>query len=476
MEQKNVLHGEAHTDPILDRKITPWFLIKFAIPTMISMLVFGISGLIDGIFASRFIDAYALSAVGLVSPFIMFVLSIGFMFGIGGNAYIGKEIGAGNFAGARKSMTLVTIAALSGTSILALIGWIFPDLVLRILGVDADVHAIALGYMIPLLPFLPLGGMGMVLQQFMITEGKAHYSMIAALMQGIASAVLNYVFVYMWHMGIQGAALATGIAWFVPAVVLTVYLFFNRFNKNAILYFVIPRLDFFVLARSAINGVSEMVGMLSASITQVVMNNILMDLDGAMAVAAAGIILAGAGLAQNVFVGYSSGIAPIVSYNYGKGDSGNLKKIFKNSLVIVVSLALATMVLMFVFTDALIGVYDIDPLVYVGGFIFSLPLYDMAHTGLRLISISWALQAVVFFTSTFFTALNDGIKSGFIQFCNGFVFLLLFMPILSGVFGVNGVWLTMPVSDTLTWGVAVFLLWKYGKRYLTVGKPQMTAL
>lgn len=452
-------------DPSLDKKITPGFLLKFSIPTIISMLVFGISGLIDGIFASRFIDAYALSAVGLVSPFMMFVLSIGFMLGIGGNAYIAKEIGEGDTVSARKNMTLITIVALLATSVFVLIGGIFPDLVLYILGVDSYVHAIALGYLMPLLPFLPLGGIGMVLQQFMITEGKAHYAMMAALLQGIASAVLNYVFIYLMHMGIRGAAFATGIAWLIPAVFCTIYLIFNRFRKDAILYFVLPKFRLSVLTRSAINGTSEMVTMLAASITQIVMNNVLMDLDGAMAVAAAGIILAGAGLAQNVFVGYSSGIAPIVSYNYGKGDTDNLKKLFRYSLGIVVTLALFTSGVAFMFTDQFIDLYEIDPLLYVGGFIMSLPLYDMAFTGLRMISITFALSSLVFFSSTFFTALNDGIKSGFIALCNGLVFIIAFTLIFADLWGVSGVWIAMPARDAATLAVAVFFLWKFRKVY-----------
>ena len=387
------------------------------------------------------------------------------MLGVGGNAYIGKQIGEGDIAGARKNMTLITVVAIFATTLFVMLGGIFPDLVLDILGVDSYVHAIALGYMMPLLPFLPIGGMGPVLQQFMVTEGKAHYAMIAALFQGIASAVLNYVFIYLMHMGIRGAALATGVAWIIPAIVCTLYFVFNRFRKSAVLYFVLPSFRISVLIRSSINGTSEMVGMLAASVTQIIMNNVLMDLDGAMAVAAAGIILAGAGLAQNVFVGYSAGIAPIVSYNYGKGDTGNLKKLFSYSLVIVVALALTTTVLMFIFTDFFIEIYEIDPLMYFGGFLMSLPLYDMAFTGLRMISITFALSSLVFFASAFFTALNDGIKSGLIAFCNGFLFIISFILIFARLWSVDGVWIAMPARDVLTLAVSLFLLWRYRKHY-----------
>ncbi|MCL2224866.1 MAG: MATE family efflux transporter [Defluviitaleaceae bacterium] len=456
---------EQTVDPQLDKKITPWFLFSFSVPTIISMVVVGVSGLVDGIFAARFIDAYALSAVGLVSPFIMFAMSIGFMLGIGGNALVAKEVGEGRVEHARKDLSLLTIASFLAIVAVTIIGFIIPDTILWILGVDSYVHEIALGYMMPLLPFLPLGGLGIVLQQFLITEGKAHYGMIASILQGLASAALNYVFIYQMHMGIRGAAIATGIGFTIPAFVGVAFFIFNRFNKRGILYFVVPKFKAFVIARSSINGVSEMIGMMSAAITQLTVNNVLMDLDGPMAVAAAGIILAGSGLALNVFIGFVSGISPIISYNYGKGDDGNIKKLFSYSIVIIVCLALGMTALAFGFIDFFIQLYDIDPFIYVGTFLLSLPVYDMSFTGLRVVAVTFAIASVNIFASTFFTAFGDGIKSGFIAVCNGLVFIIGFTFLFANRWGVDGVWIAMPARDILTLGVAVFLLWKYRKVY-----------
>ena len=224
---------------------------------------------------------------------------------------------------------------------MALVGFIAPEFILWILGVNDFMRPMALEYMQPFLFFLPAAVLGMVLQQFLITVGKAHYMMYMALISGGVGAGLNYVFIYMMDWGLRGAALATGIGMTIPMVIGIIYFAFARGGS---LYFVRPRWDFRALGRSCVNGASEMVGVLSASITAVLMNNVLMDIDGTgMAVAASSIMWAGMGIFSSLFYGYSSGVAPIISYNYGKGDKVYLRRVFRNSLRLIGLLAIAGM-------------------------------------------------------------------------------------------------------------------------------------
>ena len=446
----------------LDRKITVGFLLMFALPTIISLTSMGIFGVIDGIFAARYIDAYALSAVGLVWPFLIFGLALGFMFGVGGNVLVAKEIGEGHVVWARKDFSLVAIVSFLVSVALAVVGFIFPDIILDILGVNAEVHHLALEYLIPILVFLPFMGIGVVFQQFLITEGKAHIGMASAIAGGLLGVYLNWLFIYRMGLGLHGAALSTGIAYTVPAVV--GFAFF-AFNRKGTLYFVRPKLKIFVLLKSAKNGLSEMVTMLSSSITITVMNNVLMDIDGPMAVASAGIIGAGIGIAANVYIGFSSGISPIISYNYGKGDTKNLKKILQTSLCIVTTIGVVMWALAFSFTDMFIAIYDIDPMIYIGTFLVPLPVYDMAFTGLRMAAFGFVFMALNSFSSIFFTSLNDGVKSSIIAACNGFIFIIVLILLFSSWWGVTGVWVALPMADVLTVGVSAFLLVRYRKVY-----------
>ena len=459
------LNNEQHIDPSMEKNITAGFLLKFALPTMISFMGMGIFGIVDGIFAARFIDAYALSAVGLVMPFMMFALSIGFMLGIGGNALVAKEVGEGNHKHARKDFTLISIAVLVISVALSALGLMFPDIILNIMGVDAEVYDISRTYLMTILPFLPLGVLGNAFQQFMITEGKAHISMISTIIAGLVGVLLNYIFIYQMNMGLFGAGLSTGIGYALPALTGFVFFIVNKFNKKGILYFVMPSLKIFVLAKAATNGLSEMVTMLSASITATVMNNVLMDLDGPMGVAAVGIIGAVQGLVANVYIGYSSGIAPIISYNFGKGNSDNVKKIVKISIFIVSSLAIALGALAFVFPNLLIAIYEIDPVIYFDGFIMSLPIYDMAYLGIQLVAFGFVFMAINNFVSIMFTSLNDGRISGVIALCNGFLFIISFILLFSRLWGINGVFIALPAADAATLLVTGFLFLKFRKKF-----------
>jgi len=449
-------------DPSLEKPITIKFLVLFALPTMIGMLGMGIFGIVDGIFAARYIDAYALSAVGLVMPFVMFSLSVGFMLGMGGNALVAKEVGEGRFKHARRDMTLISLASFIASVLLTALGWVFPDVVLNILGVDADVYHLAHEYFMVLLPFMPLAAIGIVLQQFMMTEGKAGISMLATIGSGLFGVYLNYLLIYQLHMGLRGAAIATGLAYAIPALTGTLFFIFNRRGN---LYFVLPKFKWFVIKQSAINGVSEMFTMMSASISGILMNNVLMDLDGPMAVAAVGIASGAFGLVANTFIGFSSGIAPIISYNYGKGDTQALRKLFSQSVAINVVVALLSTVAMFAFTDFFIGLYDIDPVIYIGGFLMTLPAYTMAVDAIRILALGGVFMALNTFASIWFTSLNDGVRSGIIAFLKGFGFDIAFIFILSSWWGVTGVFLSTAVSQVASLIVAGFLLFRYRKVY-----------
>ena len=446
----------------LNKPITAWYLLKFSLPTIIGMAGMGVFGVIDGVFAARYIDAYALSAVGLVMPFLMFSLAIGMMLGVGGNALVAKLVGEGQLTYARQDFTLVSMVSLLASVGFTALGWLLPDLTLNILGVNADVYHLAYEYFMTLLPFMPIAAMGIIFQQFMMTEGKAHIGMMATLGSGLLGVYLNYLFIYQLHWGLRGAAISTGLAYFIPGIV---GFGFFLFNQKGTLYFVLPKLRWDVIWQSSVNGVSEMITMVSASITGILMNNVLMDLDGAMAVAAVGVASAVMGLVANSFIGFSSGIMPIIAYNYGKGDTSALKKLFSISLFLNAAMALVSAVAVFMFTDFFIGIYDIDPLMYFDGFIIELPVYAMSFDAIRLMTISYVFMALNTFISIWFTSLNDGVRSGIIAFLKGFIFDIAFIYLLANMWGVNGVFLMTAATQVATFIVSIFFAFRYRKVY-----------
>ncbi|MCL2855725.1 MAG: MATE family efflux transporter [Defluviitaleaceae bacterium] len=452
-----VFKAAAQSRPKAEENITKTptkaHLLKFSLPTILSMLIMSTFGIVDGIFVSRWIDQGALAAVSLVFPFLGFVMAIGFMLGVGGNAMVAKKIGEGKEVEGRQNFSLISLAALIVSAALALIGIFAPDFVMGILGVDAYLRSMALEYMMPLVYFLPFIVLGMVFQQFLITAGKAHYSAITALVGGLTSAGLNFLFIYIMDMGLQGAATATSIGYTLPALV---GLIFFTFNRKGNLHFVMPKFDIRALVRTCINGASEMVTMLSTSIVVVIMNNVLMEVADFMAVAAASVMFAGMGIFSSLFIGYSSGVAPITSYNFGKGDTDNLKLSYKNNLIIIGALSVVATGLAFLLVNPLIGVY---------GFEVGTPIHEMARTGFMFIAVSFVLMAYNSFGTMFFTALNNGVVSSLLSLFRTLVFPTLAFLVLPNIWGLNGVWAAMPVAELLgiTLTIGFFKVMK--KRY-----------
>ncbi|MCL2188588.1 MAG: MATE family efflux transporter [Defluviitaleaceae bacterium] len=433
-------------------------LIKFAAPTIISMLIMSTFGIVDGIFVSRLIDPFALSAVGLIWPFMSFVMAIGFMLGVGGNALIAKMIGEKRIREARQIFSLITAVAFVASIAVSLVGYFAPYFIMNILGVDDFMRPMAQEYMTPFIFFLPAAILGMVLQQFLITVGKAHYSAVMSLLSGLISAGLNYTFIYQMDMGLRGAALATSLGMMLPVVVGITYFTFARKGD---LFFVMPRFHFRALkklGRSCVNGASEMVASLAASITAILMNNKLMDMEGAgpEAVAASAIMWAGMGIFASIFMGYNSGVAPIISYNYGKGDKENLRRVFKNSLILIGILSVSATVLALSTVDVLAFIYDVPR---------GTNIHRLVRIGYIFITCTFLLMGFNSFGSMFFTALNNGIISSILALFNTFIFYIIALYSLAPIFGLYGVWGAVPFADFLQIFLTVFMLFKFRKRY-----------
>ena len=454
-DQAEITQPITPEDESIAKKPTISHLLKFTLPTMLSMLVMGTMGIVDGIFVSRHVSHVALAAVGLVWPFISFVMAFGFMMGVGGNALVAKKIGEGQEKQGRENFSLISLISFIVSVALSLVGIFFPDFIFNILGVDYFAREMANDYMRPMLFFIPAITLGVIFNQFLITVGKAHYSAIVTFVGGLLSAGLNYVLIVRMDMGITGASIASSMGFALPFIVGLLYFLFNR--KNTV-YFVLPKWDFMALVHSAINGSSEMVTMLATSITATRMNHVLMGLaDGGMyAIAASSIVFGGMGIFSALYVGYASGMAPIVSYNYGNKNSAYLKLLFKNSMGIITVTSIMAVGLTFLLMQPLLWIYDVDA--------YS-PVYNMARNGLMFLSIGFVFMGFNFFASMLFTALNNGVVSSVLSIFRTLIFVLIAFEVLPRMWGLTGAWLSMPMAEIFGIAITIFFLVKMRKKY-----------
>ncbi|MDL2237118.1 MATE family efflux transporter [Christensenellaceae bacterium OttesenSCG-928-K19] len=437
---------------VLSKKFTFWSLLKFTLPTIIMMVFMSMYTMVDGIFVSRLIGTSALSAVNIVYPVINVVLAVGIMLATGGSAVIAKKMGESRNVEAKENFSLVVCVGVVAGAVITLVGFLFADPLLRFLGANDAVYQYCYDYMTTLLPFVVPSILQMLFQYFFVTAGKPTLGLLATLIGGCTNIVLDYVFIAPLDMGVAGAALATGIGYAIPGIF---GLFYFLWNKKGTLYFLKPKFDSKVLLRSCTNGASEMVTNLAIAVTTLLFNLVMMERLGEDGVAAITVVLYAQFLLSAVYLGYSSGVAPVVSYNYGDKDTVQLKKVFKISLQFLIAASLVTFVIALLSSDLIVSIFTLS----------GSPVFDLAVHGFDLFAISYLFMGINIFASAFFTALSNGKISALISFLRTFVLLVVCILLLPYLIGIDGIWLSVPIAEAAALFISIHWLRKKHTEY-----------
>lgn len=433
---------------VLDRKISTASLLKFAAPTIFSMLLMEIFGIVDGLFVVRLIGTDALSAVNITFPIVLMSIALGMMFSSGGSALVSRRLGQKRERTARQNFSLIAVSAFVCGAVLAALGLAFLKPLLYFLGTNDALYGMCYEYARTTLMFVPVTIFACVFFMFYIARGKAGLGMIVTASAGLINVILDYVFIAVFDMGLFGAALATGIGYSASGVVGLLYFTFNRRGS---LYLEKPKWDRFVLTKACFNGASEMVSNVSVCIITVLLNNIVMRLAGADGVAAITVVLYMQTSLMSVCFGYSMGISPLVSYNYGKRETARLQRTFAVSLRLIGLVSVGVFAFCNFATAGLVGLF-VDEGTHV---------FDMAYKGLRLFSFTFLFMGLNVFASALFTALSNGKVSAVLSFCRTLVFVVGFLLVLPLYWQMTGVWLSMPLAEALSCLLSVYCFAKY---------------
>lgn len=436
---------------ILDQKWNHISLLRFAAPTIIMMIFMGLYTIVDTIFVSQFVNTDALSALNIVCPVINITVGLGTMIATGGNAIVSRKMGAGNAQEAKEDFTLLIITgAIIGFTIL-LGGVICIDKIIYILGASDLLFPYCKNYLFILLLFIPANVLQTLFSNLFVTAGKPGLGFGLSFLAGIANIVLDYVFIVLCRLGIQGAALGTGFGYLIPTVVGLIY-----FAKNSgYLSFVKPRLKWNVVKESCINGSSEMVSQLATAITTFLFNITMMNLLGENGVAAITIIIYSQFLLNTLYIGYSMGIAPIIGFNYGNKNTIQQKKVFQ------ISIQFITVVSSLIFIFSRFGGTNIIRL-FVDG---TSEVYQIAADGFTIFSYSFLFCGLNIFTSSMFTALSNGKVSAILSFLRTFGLLAGGILLLPKICGLTGIWLAVPVAEGIMFLVSAACLLNYKEKY-----------
>lgn len=436
----------------LQKKITLLSLIRYTLPTISMMVFFSCYTIIDGMFISKFIGANALSATNIVFPIINLILGVGIMFATGGSAIVAKKMGEGKNKEAKENFTLITLSALVVACIIAVISIIFIKEIIYALGSTKLLYDDCRDYLFYMVIFTPFIILKLYFDYFLVTAGVPNLGLISGIAGGIVNIVLDYVFIVEFNLGVKGAALATCIGYIVPSFIGIIYFM----NKKNTLHFIKPKFDFRVIKNSCSNGCSEMVTQLSAAITTFIFNIVMIKYLGEDGVAAITIILYLQMLLNSAYIGFTSGVQPRISYNYGSENEEQLENLIKYSILIISIFGVSTFIMCRGAVDVLVSLFSQK----------GTELFDITRNGLMLFSTSFLVGGINIFSSGMFTAFSNGKVSALLSLLRTFVFFAIGMMFLPKFMGVNGVWLVIPFAEAITLAISLTFIYKYRKSYM----------
>ena len=437
----------------LTKQHTAKSLIVFALPTIVMMIFMSMYTMIDGIFVANFVSPDALAGLNLVVPATNILASAAVLVGAGGSVVLSLKLGQGKQKEANAEFSAIVLITILFGAAVTVLGTIFADPVLNLLGTPESLYQVAYDYYSMLVLFAVPTLLQVQFQYFFVTAGAPTLGMVCIIAGGVTHIILDYVFILLCGMDIRGAALATGIGYSVPSIV---GLTWFAFNRKGMLNFTAPRLRLSTLRECAINGSGSMIINVAGGVVTWLFNRTIVIYLHEIGISAATIILYARFMLNSVLTGYSSGVMPVISFNYGRKDYTQVRFLFRTSLKAVLAGSALVFLASLLLGDSIVALFASgEP-----------ELAEIAKHGLFLFAFSYLFSGVNTFATSLFSALNSGKTSALMACTNTFVFLTASMFLLPKLgLGADGVWLAVPCAELLTLCLTFFLLRKNREKF-----------
>ena len=426
-------------------------ILRFVFPTIVMTVFNTFYTMVDGLFVSNLIGTAALSAINLTAPAIGLITAVSGMLATGGSAVVMKKMGEGREEEARQDFTLLILTNAVVGAVMMALGYGLMDVLLGSMGLSPEVfgycHAYLSDYLLFTIPILLMYNFSL----YLIAADRSRLSLICTVAGGVSNIVLDYVLIALAGLGIRGAAIATGLGYSLTAA--AGLLVFRK--RDSLLHFQKPVFRGGVLFHASANGLSELATSLVSGVTTLLFNLAMLKYIGEDGVAAITIIMYVLMFVSALFIGYSYGAAPMISYYHGEGNHEKLKKLVRFSVRFILGASALCAAVSALATPALVGVFTRP----------DSPVYALAVTGNRLCSIALLFLGLNVFASSMFTALFNGVVSAVLAFSRSFLFTVACVQLLPLLLGVTGVWLATPAAELLGLLMSAALLARYQKRY-----------
>jgi putative MATE family efflux protein len=436
---------------LLEQAPVSRIFLKYAIPSVITMMFFGVQSLVDGIVVGNHLGPDALGGINIILPLFSMMMVLALIIGIGSQTLVSMELGRKNTEKAQDAMSTGFWALVAISLIATVLLVVFAEPLTRLMGADDRLHPFSIDYLKGLMPFILPLTLCFYSDAMLKALGHPKFSMIIMSLSVIINVLLTLYFVIELDWGVAGASAATGLA-FTIGLLISASITFNPKQQLSMLK---GRFQMPILRRAAYNGSSEGVSELAAAISILIINLTVVRLLGADGVAAFTAINYVNFMGILLFLGISDGLIPVLSYNYGAGNHERVKQLFRFAVVVNMSIGVMVFILLQLLGGhAMLLFFDNS----------ESHAFQIAADGLHIFAFVFLVSGLNILIIAYFTSLGEAKNSLVIALLRGLVFLLIGVTVLPIFVGINGVWAAIPTAELLALGVALILFYRTNKR------------
>ena len=420
---------------------------RYSVSNIFGMMAISVYILADTFFIARGVGALGLTALNIAIPAFSFIQGSGLMLGIGAATKYSILKAQGQEKEADEIFSLAVISGLIISLFFVFLSITASRYLVKILGADESIFNITVTYLRVILCFAPSFIINAIFLCFVRNDHAPALAMIAMVIGSFSNIVLDYIFVFPLNMGMFGAALATGCAPVIGLCILSLHKLRGKNNFKLVKY----KLDFIKIFGILKLGLPSLITELASGVVIIVFNILILGISGNIGVAAYGIIANISMVVTAIYTGISQAIQPLLSNCYGLKDTSGMKKIFKYALVLMLALSLVIYVILYFYASDIAFIFNKEN---------DNILQTMAVEGLKVYFTATPFLGFNIIISIVFISMEKAVPAQIISLCRGFFILVPSAVILSKVFLMLGVWLSLLFCECVVAIISIYFLYR----------------
>ncbi len=425
---------------------------EFSIPAITGTIVMSLYNVVDRIFIGQGVGPLAISGLALTFPFMNVLLAFGMLIGAGAASRISITLGEGETEKAEKILGNAFSLTFLITGSVVLLSYIFMEDLLLLFGGTEKTTSYAMEYMKIIVPGNLLAALFFGMNNIIRASGHPKRAMHSIVVAALLNVILDPIFIFVLDMGIQGAAIATVISYFIGSI-WNVSHFLGK-NTNIVLRKKNFKLDRKIIYSIVSIGMSPFSMQIAASLVIIIINTTLLKYGGDLAVGAYGILNSLLILVLMLIIGLNQGTQPIVGYNFGAKLYSRMFATLKQSAIIATIITVSGFLIFMLFPHAVVSVFSTD-----------VQLQNIAANGLRITVLMFPVVGFQIVVANFFQSIGKAKIAIFLSLTRQFIFMIPCLLILPGIFGLNGAWASLSTSDGLSTIVSLLTITIFIKKF-----------